>query len=66
MFQRQFVDQWFFNFKFQDLYLTYFLFLPDTLFILPHMVLTLLWEFRINLSCSIIFASLIIIGIILE
>jgi len=43
----------------------FFLFLPDSLFIIPHVVLTLLWEFRINLSCSVIFAFFITMDSIL-
>ena len=56
----------FFTFNFYSLYFTYILFLPDSLFIIPHVVLTLLWEFRINLSCSILFAFLINTDSILE
>jgi len=42
------------------------LFLPDSLFILSHVVLTVLWEFGINLSRSIIFVFLIKMDIILD
>jgi len=53
-------------FKFWSLYFTSFLFLPDSVFIIFHVVLTLLWEFRINLSCSILFAFLITTDSVLE
>jgi hypothetical protein len=37
--------------------LFFFLLIPDSLFIIPHVVLTLLWELRINLLCSFFFLS---------
>ena len=53
-------------FNFYSLYFISFLFLPHSLFIISQLVLTLLWEFSINLSCSILFAFLINIDSILE
>ena len=48
----------------QSLYFTSLL--PDSLFIIPHVVLTVLWEFRINLSYSIVFGFLVTTNSTLE